>query len=160
MITYGDLLKGHILKVGDSLEIDECKYQVDINSGYYLMGLNCDNSTIFRDDHLNNMSERHDWARKFGEMVGSPNCYFPELRTLEQLTKFVIDIYEKVYDKLRGISSPSVSFEVAKLLKEKGFDEPCEGFYVKSKSKSIESKSKSIIISLPKGNKTLTHIKL
>lgn len=137
-VEYEDLLKGYILNVNDLLEIDGCEYKVDKNYGYYLMGLNCDNSTIFRDNHLNNVSERHDWARRFGEMVGSPNCYFPELRTLEQLTKFVIDIYEKVYDKLRGISSPSV----------------------KSKSKSIESKSKSIIISLPKGNKTLTHIKL
>lgn len=130
MITYEDLLKGHILEVGDSLEIDGCKYQVDMNSGYYLMGLNCDNLGIFSDGHLNNMSDRHDWAREFGEMVGSCTCYFPELRTLEQLTKFVIDIYKKVYE-LRGISSPSV-----------------------------KSKSKSITISLPKGNKTLTHIKL
>lgn len=133
MITYEDLLKGHILDVGDSLEIDGCKYQVDINTGntgYYLMGLNCDNSEIFREAHLNNMSERHDWAKRFGEMVGSPTCYFPELKTLEQLTKFVIDIYKKVYE-LKGVSSPSV-----------------------------ESKSKSITISLPKRNKTLTHIKL
>lgn len=129
MITYEDLLKGHILNVGDSLEIDICEYQVDRSSGYYLMGLNCSNIEIFKDDHLNNMSERHDWARRFGEMVGSPNCHFPELRTLEQLTKFVIDIYKRVY-KLRGISSPSV-----------------------------KSKSKLITISLPKGNKTLTHIK-
>lgn len=130
MITYEDLLKGHILDVGDSLEIDSCKYQVDTNSGYYLMGLNCSNFEIFRAGHLNNMSERYDWAREFGEMVGYPACNFPELRTLEQLTKFVIDIYKRVYE-LRGISSPSV-----------------------------KSKSKSITISLPKGNKTLTHIKL
>lgn len=130
MITYGDLLKGHILDIGDSLEIDRCKYQVDINTGYYLMGLNCGNLEIFKETHLNNASERYDWAREFGEMVGSPSCHFPELRTLEQLTKFVIDIYKKVYE-LKGVSSPSV-----------------------------ESKSKSITISLPKGNKTLTHIKL
>lgn len=134
MITYEDLLKGHILNMSDSLEIDGCEYHVDANSGYYLVGLNCDNSAIFRDNHLNNMLERHDWARKFGEMVGSCTCYFPELRTLEQLTKFVIDIYKKVYE-LRGVSS---SVE----------------------SKSIKSRSKSITISLSKRNKTLTHIKL
>lgn len=127
MITYEDLLKGHILNTSDSLEIDGCKYHVDVNSGYYLMGLNCDNLAIFSESHLNNVSERHDWARKFGEMIGSSTCYFPELRTLEQLTKFVIDIYKKVYE-LRGVSS------------------------------SVESKS--ITISLSKGNKTLTHIKL
>lgn len=93
MTTYEDLLIGHILNVGDSLEIDGCRYQVKINSGYYLMGLNCVNIEIFK--HLNNISERHDWARRFGEMIGSSTCHFPELKTLEQLTKFVIDIYKK-----------------------------------------------------------------
>ena len=127
-VTYEDLKKEYILNVGDSLEINGWKYQVDINNGYYLLGLNCSNEQIFISLGKNDI--RHSWARKFGNMVGTDTCNFPELSTLSELTQFVKDIYKTV----------------------------CH--FKESQSPSSKSKSIQITPSLPSRTKVLTHIKL
>ena len=131
--TYDDLKIGYILKLGDIINIDGLIYSVTCGLGYYLNASGTYfNSDIFK---LTSRSDKIDWAQKFGKVVGGAGAYsFPELDSFEALTKFTIAIYEDIH-KLKEIREG----------KETEFP---------------SVKSKSITISLPRRNKTSTHIKL
>lgn len=98
--TYTKLKEGRILSPEDELSIYGLKYKVKLSSvtnKYYLSSLQSyDNDAIF--DKIGRTSNKYNWARKFEASVTNEGM-FPEFKSLENLTKFVIDIFEEVRRK-------------------------------------------------------------
>jgi len=106
MITYFDLKEDYILEKNDELLIHGIKHLVHQHVGFYLRADNVFNNAKIFDLFGLSCEEKNDWANKFGALTnGREPKAFPEMPTLEALTKFVIDIYErspyKVGDEVR-----------------------------------------------------------
>ena len=88
--TYSDLKRGGVLAVGDTLLLHG--YQHDVRESgtvnYWLNNSCYANSAVFEKFDRN----RYDWAKTFGSTC---NGDFPEFRSLQELTKFVVSIYEE-----------------------------------------------------------------
>lgn len=88
-ITYSDLKKGCVLAVGDTLLLHGHYHDVRQTEGtYYLNNDCCANYAVFEKFD----KDRYDWAKEFGSTCSGD---FPEFRSLQELTKFVISIYEE-----------------------------------------------------------------
>jgi hypothetical protein len=88
--TYSDLKRGGVLAVGDTLLLHG--YEHDVRKGsaetYWLNNSSLANCAVFEKFD----KDKYDWARKFGSTCSGD---FPEFRSLQELTKFVISIYEE-----------------------------------------------------------------
>jgi len=90
-ITYSDLKRGGVLAVGDTLLLHGYQHEVQeiVVSGTYFLNNPCyGNATVFEKFD----KDRYDWAKRFGSTCSG---MFPEFRSLQELTKFVISIYEE-----------------------------------------------------------------
>lgn len=89
-ITYSDLKRGGVLAVGDTLLLHG--YQHDVRKGsaetYWLNNFSLFNCAVFEKFDR----DRYDWAKEFGSTCSGD---FPEFRSLQELTKFVVSIYEE-----------------------------------------------------------------
>lgn len=92
-VTYGDICKGKTLQLKDTLIIHGVPYKViDSEGAYYLQETNHEgNSKVFEVLHVDTQ-ETIKWAEKFGY---TGTGIFPEIPTLEKLTAFVKEIYER-----------------------------------------------------------------
>lgn len=87
--TYSDLKRGGVLAVGDTLLLHGHYHDVrQIGGIYYLNNDCCANYAVFEKFD----KDRYDWAKEFGSTYSGD---FPEFRSLQELTKFVISIYEE-----------------------------------------------------------------
>ena len=116
MMTYSDLKKGKCLQEEDKLLIHGHNYIVKenpISHRYYLdRELGGANNVIFNEYGLTG-AEKIEWARKY-----DPSCnggQFPEIAKLQDLTNFVIAIYEKspykIGDKVKIKKREGQSFD-------------------------------------------------
>lgn len=95
-VTYTDLKEGKVLSPGNILSIYGVTYSVKLNiikNRYYLSNSEVDNAAIF--NKIGRASDKYNWARKFDSSVPNEGM-FPEFKNLENLTKFVLDIFEEV----------------------------------------------------------------
>lgn len=103
-VTYEDLKKGYILKKDDTINFGSLAYRVAGGETYRFLS-NCgteNNSRIFE---LTSRSDKNDWAKEFGTIVGGLSEYsFPELDNLKALTKFTIAIYEDLNKTIHKVS--------------------------------------------------------
>lgn len=93
MITYRQLKSGYILKVGDELLLHGVHYQVRSNASdwYYLENKNLGgNHAVFVNLGING-ELMYKWAAIYG---GNCTGVFPNIPSLEQLSNFVVSIYE------------------------------------------------------------------
>lgn len=89
--TYSDLKRGGVLAVGDTLLLHGYQHEVReivVSGTYYLSNDCCANYAVFEKFD----KDRYDWAKEFGSTCSG---MFPEFRSLQELTKFVISIYEE-----------------------------------------------------------------
>lgn len=101
-VTYGDICKGKTLQVKDTLLIHGVSYKVCYSETgtYYLRETERgDNSEVFDVLHVT-QEEKIKWAKGFGSRG---NGIFPEVPTLERLTAFTKEIYEKCPYKVGDI---------------------------------------------------------
>ena len=119
-VTYTDLKEGKVLSTGNMLSIYGLEYSVKLSSisnKYYLSNSqSCDNSAIF--NKLGRADDRYNWARKFEASVNNEGM-FPEFKSLENLTKFVIDIFREVgYKEASSTAATDFSSKIAAISKE------------------------------------------
>lgn len=108
-ITYKEIVDGYILKEGDTLVLHGIKYTVILSrvlNYYYLQEENYDNNLVFR---RLGIQDKQDYCEG---IVGKGSVFadiFPDIDTLENLTKIVKALYEhspyKVGDKVRLVSN-------------------------------------------------------
>ena len=129
-VTYEDLKKGYILKKDDTINFGSLAYKVAGGATFHFLshlGTEC-NSKIF---DLTSKSDKNTWANEFGKVVGGRgDWYFPELDSLESLTKFTIAIYEDLNKNIHKVS------------------------------KTDKKSDKKVLITLPSKHNTSKHIKL
>lgn len=129
-VTYKDLKKGYILKEDDTINFGSLAYNVaGRETCWFLSYLGTGfNSKIFE---LTRRSDKNTWASEFGTIVGGSSEHsFPELDSLESLTKFTMAIYEDINKNIHKASETD------------------------------KKSDKKILISLPLKHNTLKHIKL
>ena len=89
--TYSELKRVGVLANGDELLLHGYKYRVDqVGTGHYYLH-NCDgynNAAVF--DKLGR--DKCAWAKTFGSTCEGD---FPEFKSLQELTSFVVSIYEE-----------------------------------------------------------------
>lgn len=89
-VTYWDLKRGHILDQGDTILIYGIHYTVTTGGGYYLYNTTGRNDEVFVLLGMND-EQKKKWASKYGYNYDG---MFPEFKSRNDLTKFVIDIMQ------------------------------------------------------------------
>lgn len=89
-VTYWDLKKGFILDKGDTILIYGNHYTVSTGGGYYLFNATGRNDAVFTLLGMND-EQKKKWASKYGYNYDG---MFPEFKSRNDLTKFVIDIIQ------------------------------------------------------------------
>ena len=91
VVTCNDLKKGYILKPKDTIFLDDMQYRVSTDPCLFICSDKY-NSAIFSKLGLSAI-EKQKWAATFGEIRSGD---FPVFDSYENLTRFVLDIFDKV----------------------------------------------------------------
>ena len=154
VVTRNDLKKGYILKPKDTVFLDDMQY-IASTDPFLCICSDKYNSVIFSKLGLS-ANEKQKWAATFGEIRSGD---FPVFNSYENLTRFVLDIFDKV-----DILHKGGAIAVRRAL---GFEKDDDSFCSCASSDDTDMKSstdcrlveESIIIQKPK-SKIKTTIKL